>query len=264
MPPTGSKYLRAGRQNGSMRKAQVAVVTGASSGIGAATARALAEEGFEVICAARRGERVSQLAAEISGRAVICDVTSDDDVTRLASEVASSCAVLVNNAGGALGLEPVSEANVAAWRWMYEVNVLGTARVTRALLPAVVAGSGSVIFVTSIAADSGYLNGAGYCGVKAAERSMAQSMRQEVVGQPVRVCEIVPGMVHTAEFSLNRFAGDQERAEAVYASTAAPLVAEDIADAIRWVATRPKHVNIDQLVIKPREQAGTTAVAVKP
>lgn len=252
--PTGAGH------NGLMSERPVAVVTGASSGIGAATARALAADGFRVWCAARRVSRLTPLAEEIDGVAIECDITDDAAVAALADRVGGRCDVLVNNAGGALGLEPVAEADVDAWQWMYSVNVLGAARVTRALLPSVVAARGTVVFVTSIAADGGYPNGAGYCGVKAAERSMVQSLRQEIVAQPVRVCDVSPGMVHTEEFSLVRFRGDQNRADAVYASTQHPLVAEDVAEAIRWVATRPPHVNIDRLVIKPREQAGTTAL----
>ena len=233
----------------------IAVVTGASSGIGAATARALAQAGFEVVCAARRVERLQALAAEIGGRAVACDVSDDDAVTALAEAAGPRVAVLVNNAGGALGLEPVAQAAVEDWRTMYEVNVLGTARVTRALLPAVEASAGVVVFVTSIAADAAYENGAGYCGAKAAERSIVQALRLEIVDRPVRVCEISPGMVKTDDFALTRFRGDTARAEAVYAGVAEPLVAEDVADAIAWVVTRPPHVNIDLLTIKPRAQA---------
>lgn len=233
----------------------IAVVTGASSGIGAATARALAEAGFAVVCAARRGDRLQALAAEIDGVAVSCDVTDESSVAALARAAGPRVAVLVNNAGGALGLEPVAQAAVDDWATMYEVNVLGTARVTRALLPAVEAAAGVVVFVTSIAADAGYENGAGYCGVKAAERSLVQALRLEIVDRPVRVCEIAPGMVKTDEFALTRFRGDSARAEAVYAGVAEPLVAEDVADAIAWMVTRPAHVNIDLMTIKPRAQA---------
>lgn len=233
----------------------IAVVTGASSGIGAATARRLASEGYHVFCAARRIERISALAEEIGGTAVQCDVTSDADVARLAESIGGRCDLLVNNAGGAVGLEPVSGADIDAWTTMYAVNVLGAARVTKAVLPAVLAAEGTVVFVTSVAADGGYENGAGYCGVKAAERSIAQAMRLELYDQPIRVCEIVPGLVHTDEFSLTRFGGDQAKADAVYAGVPGPLVADDIADCIAWVATRPAHVNIDRLTVRPRAQA---------
>jgi len=231
------------------------VVTGASSGIGAATARQLAGAGFEVICVARRTERIEALAAEIGGRALTCDITSDADVAALAEAVGGRLDVLVNNAGGAFGLSPVASADVAEWDRMYQLNVLGTERVTRALLPAVVAAHGAVVFVTSTAAESAYEGGAGYCGVKAAERMLAGALRLEFYDQPVRITEISPGMVHTEEFSLVRLGGDQAKADAVYAGVPDPLVADDVAEAIVWMATRPAHVNIDRLVIRPVAQA---------
>ena len=229
-------------------------MTGASSGIGAATARRLAAEGFEVVCAARRLDRIQELADEIGGRAVACDVTLEADVAALAEAVGSELAVLVNNAGGAFGQEPVAEADVDAWRRMYEVNVIGTERVTRALLPALVAARGAIVFVTSVAADGPYEGGAGYCGAKAAERMVAGALRLEFFDQPVRITEISPGMVHTEEFSLTRYGGDQQRADAIYAGVPDPLVADDVADAITWMATRPPHVNIDRLTIRPVAQ----------
>ncbi|MFT4294318.1 MAG: SDR family NAD(P)-dependent oxidoreductase [Micropruina sp.] len=237
-----------------------AVVTGASSGIGEAAARALAAQGYRVICAARRSDRIEALAAEIGGVAVTCDVTVDADVTRLAEAVGGRLDLLVNNAGGALGQNPVSDAEIEAWQRMYDINVLGAARVTRALLPALDAAAGTVIFVTSTAAEAAYEGGAGYCGVKSAERALAGSLRLELFDRPVRVCEISPGMVHTPEFSLTRFGGDQARANAVYAGVPGPLVADDIADAICWMATRPAHVNVDRLVIRPRAQAANHKV----
>lgn len=238
-----------------MSQPVLAVVTGASSGIGAATARRLAAEGFEVICAARRTDRIEALAAEIGGRALRCDVTDDADIAALAAEVGPSLAVLVNNAGGAFGLEPVASADTDAWERMYRVNVIGTEKVTRALLPALVNSRGVVVFVTSVAADGPYEGGAGYCGAKAAERMIAGALRLEFFDQPVRITEISPGMVATEEFSLTRFGGDQARAEAVYEGVPDPLVAADVADAIAWMATRPAHVNIDRLTIRPVAQA---------
>lgn len=234
---------------------KIAVVTGASSGIGAATARRLASEGFHVICAARRVGRIEALAAEIGGRAVACDVTSADDVARLAEAVGPRLDVLVNNAGGAFGQEPVAEADLDAWRRMFEVNVIGTARVTKALLPALIAAEGVVVFVTSTAAEVTYEGAAGYCGAKAAERSIAEALRLEIYDKPVRVCEICPGMVKTDEFALTRYAGDEARADSVYAGVAEPLTADDVADAITFMATRPAHVDIDRIVIRPRAQA---------
>ena len=231
------------------------MVTGASSGIGAATARQLAAAGFEVICVARRTERIEALATEIGGRALTCDITSDADVAALAEAVGGRLDVLVNNAGGAFGLSPVASADIAEWDRMYQLNVLGTERVTRALLPAIVEAHGAVVFVTSTAAESAYEGGAGYCGVKAAERMLAGALRLEFYDKPVRITEISPGMVHTEEFSLVRLGGDQAKADAVYAGVPDPLVADDVAEAIVWMATRPAHVNIDRLVIRPVAQA---------
>ncbi|MBN9105126.1 MAG: SDR family oxidoreductase [Propionibacteriaceae bacterium] len=239
----------------SMSEHRLAVVTGASSGIGAATARALADQGFEVVCAARRTDRIDALAAEIGGRAVACDVTDQAQVDALAAGIGGHLDVLVNNAGGAFGQEPVAAADTEAWQRMYAVNVIGTERVTRALLPALIAARGAIVFVTSTAADGPYEGGAGYCGAKAAERMIAGTLRLELFDQPVRVTEICPGMVHTPEFSLTRYGGDQGRADAVYAGVPDPLTAADVAEAIAWMATRPAHVNIDRLTIRPVAQA---------
>ena len=235
---------------------RLAVVTGASSGIGAATARRLAAEGFEVVCAARRADRVEALAEEIGGRAVVCDVTSEESVRDLAEAVGPRLDVLVNNAGGAFGLSPVAEADSEQWRRMYDVNVIGLMQVTRALLPALVAsGAGVIVNVGSTAGRIAYEGGAGYTAAKHGTQVVTETLRLELFDQPVRVCEVAPGMVRTDEFALVRFDGDQERADAVYAGVAEPLTADDVADAITWVATRPPHVNIDELVIKPRAQA---------
>lgn len=234
---------------------KTAVVTGASSGIGEATARLLADRGFRVICAARRTERIEALAKEIGGVAVACDITKDDDVARLVEAADGRLDVLVNNAGGALGLEPVAEADLDKWAQMIATNTLGTARVTKALLPAVLKAEGIIVFVTSIAADAGYEGGAGYCAAKAGERAIVESMRLELYDKPVRITEICPGLVETEEFSLTRFGGDKERAAKVYAGVAEPLTADDIADAIVYMATRPSRVNIDRLTIRPRAQA---------
>ncbi|MGZ4475933.1 MAG: SDR family oxidoreductase [Nocardioides sp.] len=235
---------------------KTAVVTGASSGIGAATARRLAAEGFHVVCAARRLERVEALAAEIGGTAVRCDVTSEDDVAALAAKVGDRLDVLVNNAGGAFGSDPVSSASADDWRRMYEVNVIGLMLVTKALLPALVAsGAGTIVNVGSTAGRIAYEGGAGYTAAKHGTQVVSETLRLELYDQPVRVCEIAPGMVRTDEFSLVRFDGDREKAESIYAGVAEPLVADDVADAIGWVVTRPPHVNVDELVIRPRAQA---------
>jgi NADP-dependent 3-hydroxy acid dehydrogenase YdfG len=246
--------------------ARTAVVTGASSGIGAATARLLAAHGFRVVCAARRADRVEALAAEVGGVAVRCDVTSDADVATLATAAGERVHVLVNNAGGALGLEPVARADVGAWEEMYATNVLGTLRVTKALLPGLLAadGEGTVVNVGSIAGLVAYEGGGGYTAAKHGVHVMTETLRLELVDQPVRVTEIAPGMVRTEEFSLTRFGGDQERADAVYAGVAEPLVADDVADAIVWMATRPPHVNVDLLVVKPRAQAAPHKVHRAP
>ena len=233
----------------------VAVVTGASSGIGAATARTLAAAGHRVVCAARRLDRIEQLAAEVDGVAVACDITDPAQVEALAAAVGDRCDLLVNNAGGAVGTEALAEADFDAWVTMFETNVLGTGRVTKALLPALEAAEGTVVFVTSTAAEAAYEGGSGYNAAKAGERMLAGALRLELVGKPIRVCEVAPGLVHTEEFSLVRFHGDQGKADAVYAGVPGPLVAADVADAIAWVATRPAHVNIDRLVIRPRAQA---------
>ena len=239
-----------------MDQPRTAVVTGASSGIGAATARALAEAGFRVFCAARRADRIEDLAARIDGVAVACDVTDRASVTELAAAVGEVCHVLVNNAGGAFGSEPVESADPDDWRAMFEVNVLGTLHVTQALLPALRASGDAVIVnVGSTAGRIAYEGGGGYTAAKHGTQVMTETLRLELVGEPIRISEIAPGMVRTDEFALIRFDGDQDKADAVYAGVPDPLVADDVADAIAWVATRPSHVNIDELVIRPRAQA---------
>ncbi|WP_018603767.1 SDR family NAD(P)-dependent oxidoreductase [Mycobacterium sp. 155] len=235
---------------------RVAVVTGASAGIGAATAKTLAALGFHVVCVARRADRIEAVAAEIGGTAIVADVTDDDAVDALAAGL-DRVDMLVNNAGGARGLEPVAAADLDHWRWMWETNVLGTLRVTRALLPALEAsGDGLIVTVTSIAALEIYDGGGGYTSAKHAQSALHRTLRGELLGKPVRLTEIAPGMVHT-DFSLMRFGGDAARADAVYAGVT-PLVAEDIAEVIGFVASRPSHVDLDQIVIRPRDQASAT------
>jgi NADP-dependent 3-hydroxy acid dehydrogenase YdfG len=250
-----------------MVQKKIAVVTGASSGIGAATARRLSAEGFHVVAAARRMDRLEQLVAEIGpdATAVACDITSDESVAALATavtELGAPVAVLVNNAGGARGMDPVETGGVDDWQWMYEVNVLGTLRVTKALLPALEAsGAGTVVTVGSTAAFTVYEGGGGYTAAKHAQNALVGTLRLELAGRPVRVIEIDPGMVRTEEFSLNRL-GDQAKVDAIYAGVD-PLVAEDIADCIAWTATRPQHVNVDRLVVRPIAQAAQHKVARK-
>ncbi|MEU9602869.1 SDR family oxidoreductase [Streptomyces sp. NPDC048057] len=243
----------------------VAVVTGASSGIGAATARRLAAEGYHVVLAARRTERIDALAAELtaaglSATARPLDVTDRAAVDALAAAL-DRCDVLVNNAGGALGADPVSAGDPAEWRWMYEVNVLGTLNTTQALLPALTAsGNGTVVVLTSTAGHATYEGGAGYVAAKHAEHVLAETLRLEIVGTPVRVIEVAPGMVRTDEFATTRFRGDAAKAASVYDGVGAPLTADDVADTVAWAVTRPPHVNIDLLVVRPRAQASNTKV----
>jgi NADP-dependent 3-hydroxy acid dehydrogenase YdfG len=240
----------------------VAVVTGASSGIGAATARALAAAGFHVALGARRVDRCAEIAREIGGTAVRLDVTDAESVASFVAAV-PECRLLVNNAGGAKGLEPVADADEEDWRWMFETNVIGTLRVTKALLPALIAsGDGHIVTVTSIAAMEAYDNGAGYTGAKHAQAMLHRTLRGELLGQPVRLTEVAPGMVET-DFSLVRFDGDQARADDVYKGIT-PLTADDVADVIAFAATRPSHVNIDQIVMKPRAQASAMRAHREP
>lgn len=231
-----------------------AVVTGASSGIGEATARRLAVAGFDVVLGARRLDRLDAIAAELPGaRALPLDVADPSSVDTFCANV-PDCRVLVNNAGGALGLEPIAQADEDKWRQMWETNVMGTLRMTRALLDKLIAsGDGLVVNVGSVAAFERYPGGAGYHAAKSAERAITDVLRMELLGRPVRVSEIDPGMVET-EFSLVRFGGDAERAGAVYAGVQ-PLCGDDIAECIAFIATRPSHVDIDEMVVRPRDQA---------
>ncbi|MDA8290648.1 MAG: SDR family NAD(P)-dependent oxidoreductase [Actinomycetota bacterium] len=242
----------------------VAVVTGASSGIGAATARALAAAGYEVVLGARRVERIESLAAEIgaSARAHRLDVADERSVEEFCAAL-TECRVLVNCAGGALGFESVADADVEKWRAMFESNVLGTLRMVRALLPALVAsGDGHVVTVGSVAAFEPYVGGGGYNAAKHATRALMDVLRLELLGEPVRVSEIDPGMVET-EFSLVRFEGDAARATAVY-ERMTPLSADDVAECIAFVVSRPSHVDVDQMVIRPRDQVRVGVVHRHP
>ncbi|GAA0483634.1 oxidoreductase [Paractinoplanes deccanensis] len=239
----------------------IAVVTGASSGIGAATARRLATEGFHVVAAARRAERLAELVKQIGPQAtaVACDVTSDESVASLAAAVAAlggPVTLLVNNAGGAAGLDPVESGSIGDWQWMYDVNVLGSLRMTKALLPALEAsGAGTIVTVGSTAAFTVYEGGGGYTAAKHAQTALVGTLRLELSGKPVRIIEVDPGMVRTEEFSLKRFGGDQAKADAVYEGVKEPLTAGDIADIIAFAATRPHHVNLDRIVVRPIAQA---------
>ena len=241
-----------------MNGKKVAVVTGASAGIGAATARGLARAGFAVVLGARREERTATLAAEIGGRALRLDVADAVSVERFAAAV-PACDLLVNNAGAAFGTDRIEEALDERWLAMYQTNVLGVLRMTRALLPALLAsGDGHVVNLGSIAGFETYAGGAAYTASKHALRALTRTLRLELLGRPVRVTEIAPGLVET-DFSRVRFFGDEERAKAVYRGLD-PLTPEDIADCVVWAATRPPHVNIDEIVVRPRDQATATMV----
>ncbi|WP_299537924.1 SDR family NAD(P)-dependent oxidoreductase [uncultured Streptomyces sp.] len=248
-----------------MAATPIAVVTGASSGIGAATARQLAAAGYRVVLTARRKDRIEALAEEINAAghqatAYPLDVTDRAAVDEFATAF-RSLAVLVNNAGGALGADPVATGSPDDWRQMYEINVIGTLHITQALLPALTAsGDGTVVVVSSTAGHGTYEGGAGYVAAKHGEHVLAETLRLEIVGTPVRVIEIAPGMVKTDEFAANRFRGDAEKAAKVYAGVDAPLTADDVADTITWAVTRPSHVNVDLLVLRPRAQASNTKV----
>ncbi|HEV7628666.1 MAG TPA: SDR family oxidoreductase [Streptomyces sp.] len=246
---------------------RTAVISGASSGIGAATARQLAAAGYRVVLTARRADRIDALARELTdaGHEAVArplDVTDRAAVDAFATEL-DRCDVLINNAGGALGTDPVATSDPADWRQMYEVNVLGVLHLTQALLPALVespSGEGTVLIVSSTAGLGTYEGGGGYVAAKHGAHVLAETLRLELCGKPVRIIEIAPGMVKTDEFALTRFRGDAERAAKVYEGVAEPLTAEDVADTISWAVTRPPHVNVDLLVLRPRAQASNSKV----
>ncbi len=236
----------------------MAVVTGASSGIGAAVARRLAAEGYRVRVGARRADLLERLAGEIDGEARVLDVTDPQSVVSFCADLAE-LEVLVNNAGGARGLEEVAVADPTRWRWMWEVNVLGLVAMTKELLPALErSGRGHVVNLSSTAALEVYEGGAGYTSAKHAVHAVTQTLRLELAGRPVRVTEVCPGMVET-DFSVNRFEGDQARAQAVYRGLE-PLQPEDVADVVAFAVTRPFHVNLDRIVMRPLMQASSTKV----
>src|SRR6185312_1077511 len=235
-----------------------AVVTGASTGIGEATARLLAERGWRVFAVARRAERLEQLAADTGVVPVPADITEDDDVARLLATVteAGGADTLVNIAGGARGVDQIADAKTEDWDWMYRVNVLGTMKITRAFLPMLRAhGEGTILNLSSTAGLAGYEGGAGYDAAKFAERGMTQALRLEEVGNNVRVVEVLPGLVHTEEFSLKRLGGDSAAAEKVYAGVEKPLTARDVADVVAYAVGLPHHINLDEIVIRPVAQA---------
>jgi len=233
-------------------------VTGASSGIGAATATRLAAEGFTIVGGARRLDRLRAVMDRIGGRALPLDVTDPGSVAAFVDAV-GDCRVLVNNAGGAIGLDPVEQTADADWAWMYDANVMGTLRVTRGLLPALEAsGDGHIVNIGSVAALDPYIGGAGYCGVNAAVLALSKILRMELLGRPLRVTEIDPGMVET-EFSVVRFRGNADRAAKVYEGVT-PCTPDDVAECVAFAVTRPPHVNIDQIVVTTRDQAGARMI----
>jgi NADP-dependent 3-hydroxy acid dehydrogenase YdfG len=234
---------------------RTAVVTGASSGIGAATARRLVKDGYEVVAAARREDRLAALANEVGVRSARLDVTDAESVRAFAATL-TELDVLVNNAGGAFDSAPVAKADLTDWARMYELNVLGLVRVTQALLPALrESGHGLVVNMGSTAGRVAYEGGGGYTAAKHGTKVVTETLRLELVAEPVRFCEIAQGMVRTEEFGLVRFDGDEAKRDAVYAGVEEPLVADDVAEAIRWVASLPAHVSVDELVIRPKAQA---------
>ena len=245
-----------------------AVVTGASSGIGAATVRLLREHGWEVVGVARRADRLAALAAETGASVFAADLTVQADVDALRDFLDGPIHALVNNAGGALGLASVEDSEAEDWQRMFEINVMTVKRATSTLLPllrdgARSAGSADILTVTSIAGHVAYEGGGGYNASKFAARALMDVLRLELAGEPLRVLEVAPGMVKTDEFSLNRFDGDQARADAVYADVE-PLVAEDVAEAIVHALELPAHVNLDLVTIKPVAQAAPHKVVRGP
>ncbi len=245
-----------------MSEIKTAVITGASSGIGAATAIALYAAGFRLVLGARRLDKVKQVGEPLGALCLELDVTSQESVDSFCAAV-PEVNVLVNNAGGALGLDKIAEAKDVDWQRMYDTNVMGLMRMTRALLPKLEAsGAGHILNIGSVAGRDAYPGGGGYNAVKFAVCALTKVMRMELLGKPIRVTEIAPGMTET-EFSVVRFSGDEERASKVYAGLT-PLTAEDIADAVQWAVTRPPHVNIDEIVMKPLAQATAMMVDRKP
>ncbi|MDT3767453.1 SDR family oxidoreductase [Gleimia hominis] len=236
-----------------------AVVTGASSGIGRATAEQLKQQGWQVLAVARREERLHELAERIGCEYFAADLTKDEDVAALVDYAHGIGPVdaVANIAGGAIGVDPVADAQVERWQKMFDVNALSALRVSKAFLPQLRKHGGTLLFLTSTAAHGTYPGGGGYVAAKHAERAIVTTLRQELVGEPVRLIEIAPGMVHTPEFSLNRL-GSQEAADAVYEGVEKPLTAEDVAEAVTWTLNLPSHFNVDTMIIRPVEQATHT------
>ncbi|GAA1451770.1 SDR family oxidoreductase [Nesterenkonia lacusekhoensis] len=243
-----------------------ALVTGASSGIGAATAHRLSTDGWQVFALARRAEKLEHLAEQEGIIPIVCDITDPDAVRQAYAQVAEAGGIdtLVNNAGGALGVETVGEGSVDDWRWMFEVNVLGTLNITQAFLPMLREhGEGTVLNLTSTAGIVSYEGGGGYNAAKFGEHGMTGALRLEEAEHNIRVIEVLPGMVHTEEFSAKRLRGDAAAAEAVYAGVDKPLTAEDVAEVIAHSVSLPHHINLDQIVVRPVAQAAQHKVIRK-
>ena len=246
--------------------AEIAVVTGASSGIGEATARALSKSGFQVIAAARRIDRLEKLAAEDPNiKAVLLDVTDQNSVDELAkSLIGKPVSILINNAGGAFDGDSVLNSDPKVWQETYDVNVVGAVRVTKAIAPIMKDhGRGHIVIISSTAGYIAYENGGSYVAAKHGDVALARTLRLELAGEPIRVTEIAPGMVKTEEFAKNRFKGDDSKAAKIYEGVAKPLTAEDVAEAIRWSVSLPDHFNIDSMVIRPLAQAAQHKVVRK-
>ncbi len=248
-----------------------AVVTGASSGIGAATVRELRTRGWDVVGVARREDRLAALAEETGASAIACDLTDAAAVDALVAELEKSGPVhaLVQVAGGARGTDRVEDASIDDWQWMFDANVLATQRLVAGLLPllrlaAAADGHADTVFITSTAAQTAYAGGAGYNAAKAAEAMLVRVLRQELNGEPIRVVEVAPGMVHTEEFTLNRLGGDTVAAEAVYSGVEAPLLAGDVADVIAYALESPAHVNLDLITMRPVAQSAQHLLARGP
>ncbi|GAB2741969.1 SDR family oxidoreductase [Arthrobacter bambusae] len=238
---------------------KTAVVTGASTGIGEATVRALAADGWKVFAVARRAERLEALGAESGAVPFAADITNDDDVAALLSAVteAGGADTLINIAGGARGADTLANAQTEDWDWMYQVNVLGTLKLTRAFLPMLRAnGEGTVLNLTSTAGFTAYEGGGGYNAAKFAQHAMTGALRLEEAENNIRVIEVAPGLVRTEEFALNRL-GDATAAAKVYAGVEKPLTPEDVADVVKYAVSLPHHINLDEIIVRPVAQAAT-------
>jgi NADP-dependent 3-hydroxy acid dehydrogenase YdfG len=250
-----------------MSTREYAVITGASSGIGAATARLLAKNGYHVIAAARRADRLKALAAEDENiEALTLDVTVQSEIDALAKHLQGKpVSILINCAGGAFDADSVNDSDPEIWKKTYDVNVVGSVRMVKAMTPLMQQfGRGHIVMISSTAGHRVYENGGSYVAAKFAETSLVETLRLELNGQPIRVTEIAPGMVKTDEFAVQRFQGDLEKAAKVYEGVTRPLVAEDVAEAIRWSVMLPSHFNVDSLMIRPIAQAQTHKVYRQP